>query len=91
MKKVVQFVLKLVAVCAIVAAAACCVIAYWDKITAVLSCARDKLFPEAGRMKTRHQNISQNMLKGTRQDLPCARQQPHVVRKYFFSLSQPAR
>ena len=43
MKKVVQFVLKLVAVCAIVAAAACCVIAYWDKITAVLSCARDKL------------------------------------------------
>ncbi|MEQ2443326.1 hypothetical protein [Pseudoflavonifractor intestinihominis] len=43
MRKVVQFVLKLVAVCMVVAAAACCVIAYWDKISAFLGCARDKI------------------------------------------------
>ena len=43
MRTVVQFVLKLVAVCMVVAAAACSVIAYWDKISAVLGCARDKI------------------------------------------------
>lgn len=31
--KIARFVLKIVATCLAVAAAACCVIAYWDKIT----------------------------------------------------------
>lgn len=43
MKKVVQFVLKLVALAAALAAVACCVIAYWDKITELFGCARERL------------------------------------------------
>lgn len=43
MKKVVSFVLKLVALCMVVGAAACCVVAYWDKITELFGCAKEKL------------------------------------------------
>ena len=41
--KVARLVLKIIALSLTAAAAVCAVIAYWDKITAVLSCARDKL------------------------------------------------
>ena len=41
--KVARFVLKIVAVSMAVMAAACCIIAYWDRIVAFLGCARDKI------------------------------------------------
>lgn len=41
--KVARFILKIVAVSLAVMAAACCVIAYWDKITEFFGCCRDKL------------------------------------------------
>ncbi len=41
--KVARFVLKIVAVCLTVAAAACCVIAYWDKITEGFRALGEKL------------------------------------------------
>ena len=40
--KVARFVLKIVGWCLAVAAAACCIIAYWDKITEAFTCLRDK-------------------------------------------------
>lgn len=42
MKKVVRFVLKIVAIGLTVAAAACCVIAYWDKIVDAVEAVRSK-------------------------------------------------
>ena len=41
--KVARFVLKIVAFSLAAATAACCVIAYWDKIVAFFGCAREKL------------------------------------------------
>ncbi len=41
--KVARFVLKIVALSLTVAAAVCCVIAYWDKITAGVCAIGDKL------------------------------------------------
>ena len=38
--KVARFVLKIVAASLAVAAAVCCIIAYWDKLMGVCSCAR---------------------------------------------------
>ncbi len=43
MKNALQTILKLAAVLAALAAAACCVIAYWDKITEFCGCAKEKL------------------------------------------------
>ncbi|MEG1857407.1 MAG: hypothetical protein RR216_01610 [Pseudoflavonifractor sp.] len=41
--KAVRFVLKVLAISMAAAAAACCIIAYWDKIVALFGCARNKL------------------------------------------------
>lgn len=41
--KVARFVLKIVAAALALAAAVCCVIAFWDKLAAVFDCARKKL------------------------------------------------
>ncbi len=41
--KVARFVLKVVAAALALAAAVCCVIAFWDKLAAVFDCARKKL------------------------------------------------
>ena len=41
--KVARFVLKIVAAALAVAAAVCCVIAFWDKIEAACGCAKEKL------------------------------------------------
>lgn len=41
--KVARFVLKIVAMATAVAAAVCCVIAYWDKISEFFGCAKEKL------------------------------------------------
>lgn len=40
--KVVRFVLKIVAIFLTVAAAACCVVAYWDKIVDAVEAVRGK-------------------------------------------------
>lgn len=40
--KVARFILKLVAVSLAVAAAACCVVAYWDKIVDAVEAVRNK-------------------------------------------------
>lgn len=41
--KIARFVLKIVAACLAVAAAACCIIAYWDKILEGVRAIREKL------------------------------------------------
>lgn len=41
--KIARFVLKIVATCLAAAAAVCCVIAYWDKITEFVRCVGSKL------------------------------------------------
>lgn len=41
--KIARFALKIVAVSMAVVAAACCIIAYWDKIAEFLGCAKEKL------------------------------------------------
>lgn len=41
--KVARFVLKIVGWSLALAAAVCCVVAYWDKITSSLCCLKDKL------------------------------------------------
>lgn len=41
--KVARFVLKIVAAALVVAAAVCCVIAFWDKIEAAVGCVKAKL------------------------------------------------
>ena len=41
--KVARFILKIVAISLSVMAAACCIIAYWDKIVDFFTCVRDKL------------------------------------------------
>lgn len=41
--KVARFVLKIVAAALAVAAAVCCVIAFWDKIEAAFGCVKTKL------------------------------------------------
>ncbi len=41
--KVARFVLKVVAAALALAAAACCVVAFWDKIVEVFGCAKAKL------------------------------------------------
>lgn len=41
--KIARFVLKIVTLSLAVAAMACCVVAFWDRITDGLSCARDHL------------------------------------------------
>lgn len=41
--KVARFVLKIVAICLTVAAAVCCVIAYWDKIMECVQAVGEKL------------------------------------------------
>ena len=41
--KVARFVLKIVSLCLAIAALACCVIAYWDKITAAVQFVGGKL------------------------------------------------
>ncbi|MGN0968147.1 MAG: hypothetical protein ACI4O3_02665 [Oscillospiraceae bacterium] len=41
--KVARFVLKIVAAALAVAAAVCCVIAFWDKIEAACGCVKEKL------------------------------------------------
>lgn len=41
--KVARFILKLVAAGLALAAAACCVIAFWDKLEEAVDCARGKL------------------------------------------------
>lgn len=41
--KVARFVLKIVAICLTVAAAVCCVIAYWDKIMECVEAVGEKL------------------------------------------------
>lgn len=38
-----QFVLKIVAAALALAAAVCCVIAFWDQLTGALECAKKKL------------------------------------------------
>lgn len=43
MKKMTGFILKLVTLCLAVSAVVCCVVAYWDKITQLVGCARNKL------------------------------------------------
>ena len=40
--KIARFVLKVVAAALALAAAVCCVIAFWDKIVESLGCARDR-------------------------------------------------
>ncbi len=45
--KVARLVLKIVGWSLAVAAAACCIVAYWDKITEGLTCVKDK-FAEKG-------------------------------------------
>lgn len=47
--KVARFVLKIVAAALALAAAVCCVIAYWDKLAALFQCAASKL---RGKVKT---------------------------------------
>ena len=47
--KVARFVLKIVAAALAFVAAVCCIIAYWDKITALCCCVREKL---CGAVKT---------------------------------------
>ncbi len=42
-KNAVQFALKLAAGLAVLAAAACCIAAYWDKIMELCDCAKEKL------------------------------------------------
>ena len=41
--KVARFVLKIVAISMAVMAAACCIIAYWDKIVEFFGCAKEKI------------------------------------------------
>lgn len=41
--KVARFVLKIVGWSLAVAAAACCIVAYWDKITSGLSCLKERV------------------------------------------------
>lgn len=41
--KVARFVLKVVAAALALAAAVCCVIAFWDKLAEVFCCAKEKL------------------------------------------------
>lgn len=41
--KVARFVLKVVAAALALAAVACCVIAFWDKIAAAFGCVKEKL------------------------------------------------
>lgn len=41
--KIARFVLKLVALSLTIAAAACCIVAFWDKIADGLACCRDHL------------------------------------------------
>ncbi len=41
--KLARFILKIVAFCLSVAAAACCIVAYWDKITALLGGMSEKV------------------------------------------------
>lgn len=41
--KVARFILKIVAAALAMAAAVCCVIAFWDKIEAAFGCAKEKL------------------------------------------------
>jgi len=47
--KVARFVLKIVALALAVAAAVCAVIAYWDKLLELGTCAGEKLKKSAGR------------------------------------------
>lgn len=41
--KVARFVLKVVAAALALAAAVCCVIAFWDKLAEILGCAKERL------------------------------------------------
>ena len=41
--KIARFVLKIVALALAVAAMACCIVAFWDKIADGLSCAKERL------------------------------------------------
>lgn len=41
--KIARFVLKIVAVSMTAMAAACCIVAYWDKIAEFFGCAKEKL------------------------------------------------
>ena len=41
--KIARFVLKIVALALAVAAAACCIVAFWDKIADAFTCARDHI------------------------------------------------
>lgn len=47
--KVARFVLKIVALSLAAAAAVCAIIAYWDKLSELGSCAGEKLKKKAGR------------------------------------------